>query len=200
MYSMGWLWLADSLKLKISFAEYPLFYRALLQKVYNIILRSLLFVATPCDVFQSMVSYVRFHIIHTSNVLVAVCCSVLQCGAVWCGVLQCVAVCCSVLQCVAVCYTLSHFTQAKCTDCSVFKSVAVSCSVLQCGAAWCSVLQRVAMNVLQCVAVCSRVLQCVAVNVLQCVAVCCIVLQCKAHFHILHPKIIDLFCRISFLL
>ena len=35
--------------------------------------------------------------------LVAVCCSVLQCVVVCCGVLQCVAACCSVLQCNAVC-------------------------------------------------------------------------------------------------
>jgi len=36
-------------------------------------------------------------------VVVAMCCSVLQCVAVCCSVLHCVAVCCSVLQCVAVC-------------------------------------------------------------------------------------------------
>jgi len=29
---------------------------------------------------------------------VAVCCSVVHCGAVWCSMLQCVAVCCSVTQ------------------------------------------------------------------------------------------------------
>jgi len=71
---------------------------------------------------------------------VAVCCSVLQCGAVvgrrsalflsfsvlqcvaaWCSVLQCVAVCCSMLECVAVC-------------CSVLQCVAVCCSELQCAA------------------------------------------------------------------
>ena len=38
-----------------------------------------------------------------SNLISAVCCSVLQCVAVCCSVLQCVAVCYSVLQCVAVC-------------------------------------------------------------------------------------------------
>jgi len=47
-----------------------------------------------------------------ATVRVAVCCCVLQCGAMWCSVVQCgaacfsilqfVAVCCSVLQCVAV--------------------------------------------------------------------------------------------------
>jgi len=43
---MGWLWLVGSLKSLVSFAEYGLFYRALLQK-RPIILRSLLIVATP---------------------------------------------------------------------------------------------------------------------------------------------------------
>jgi len=44
--SMGWLRLLGSLKLQVSFAEYRLFYRALLQK-RPVILRSLLMVATP---------------------------------------------------------------------------------------------------------------------------------------------------------
>ena len=43
---MGWLRLVGSLKLQVSFAEYRLFYRALLQK-RPIILKSLLIVATP---------------------------------------------------------------------------------------------------------------------------------------------------------
>jgi len=43
---MGWLRLVGSLKSYVSFAEYRLFYRALLQK-RHIILRSLLIVATP---------------------------------------------------------------------------------------------------------------------------------------------------------
>jgi len=43
---MGWLRLVGSLKSWFSFAEYSLFYRALLQK-RPIILRSLLIVATP---------------------------------------------------------------------------------------------------------------------------------------------------------
>jgi len=43
---MGWLQLVCSSKLQVSFAEYSLFYRALLQK-RPIILRSLLIVATP---------------------------------------------------------------------------------------------------------------------------------------------------------
>ena len=43
---IGWLRLVGSLKLYVSFAEYGLFYRALLQK-RPLILRSLLIVATP---------------------------------------------------------------------------------------------------------------------------------------------------------
>ena len=38
----------------------------------------------------------------STNVCVAVCCSVLQRVAACCSVMQCVAMCCSVLQCVAV--------------------------------------------------------------------------------------------------
>ena len=111
---------------------------------------------------------------------VAVCYSVLQCGAMWCSVLhrrarrlrvtpfctlellarqrqprvlQCVAVCCSVLLCAAVC-------------CSVLQCVAVCCCVLLCVAVCCSALLCVAgcCCVLQCVAVCCNVLQCVAVS------------------------------------
>jgi len=43
---MGWLRLVGSLKLQVSFAQYRLFYRALLQK-RPVILRSLLTEATP---------------------------------------------------------------------------------------------------------------------------------------------------------
>jgi len=43
---MGWQRLVGSLKLQVSFAEYRLFYRALLQKRPTI-LRRLLIVATP---------------------------------------------------------------------------------------------------------------------------------------------------------
>ena len=45
-WHMGWLRLVGSLKLQVSFSEYRLFYRALLQK-RRVILRSLLMVATP---------------------------------------------------------------------------------------------------------------------------------------------------------
>jgi len=47
-YDMGWLRFVRSLKLQVSFAEYCLFYRALLQRRL-IILRSLIIVATPLE-------------------------------------------------------------------------------------------------------------------------------------------------------
>ena len=43
---MGWLRVVGSLELQVAFAEYGLFYRALLQK-RPMILRSLIIVATP---------------------------------------------------------------------------------------------------------------------------------------------------------
>jgi len=77
---------------------------------------------------------------------VAVCCSVVQCGAVCCGVcsvLQCGAVWCSVLQYVAVCPSKIWLVRAEilmCGDlCCVLQCVAVCCSVLQCVAVCCSV-------------------------------------------------------------
>ena len=58
-YGMEWLRLVGSLKSYVSFAEYRLFYRALLQK-RRIILRRLLIVATPytplaCDMANNNV-------------------------------------------------------------------------------------------------------------------------------------------------
>ena len=56
---MGWLRVVGSLKLQVSFAEYSLFYRALLQK-RPVVLRSLLIVATP----YLYISYAFTHITH----------------------------------------------------------------------------------------------------------------------------------------
>ena len=150
-FAMGWLQLVGSLKLSVSFAEYRLFYRALLQK-RPINLRSLLIVAAP---YLSMGRRSRCRgqrvgsscSCHRARLWAACvpksgCCSVLQCVAMSCSVLHCVAVCCSVLQCAAVC-------------CSALQCVAVCCSVLLCAA--------VCYSVLQCATVCCRALQCVAV-------------------------------------
>ena len=68
---MGWLPLVGSLKLQVSFAEYRLFYRALLQKT-PIILRSLLIEATPYEIFHGCLiwnesSYIRHASCETSH-------------------------------------------------------------------------------------------------------------------------------------
>ena len=55
---MGWLRLVGSLKSQVSFAEYRLFYRTLLQK-RPIILRSLLIVATPYEETHSRNVYTK---------------------------------------------------------------------------------------------------------------------------------------------
>jgi len=137
---MGWLRSVGSIKLQVSFEEYRLLYRALLQK-RPIIISILLTEVTPChDAHVS--SYTVPHTWGVTHVMcvdtrhscvcrVAVCCSVVQSGAVWCSVVQCgavchAAVCCHVLPCVAVC-------------CSVLQCVAVCCSVLQCVAVCCRV-------------------------------------------------------------
>jgi len=56
---MGWLRLVDSLKRKVSFAEYSLFIRVLLQK-RPIILRSLLIVATQYPIVRPVTPPVAF--------------------------------------------------------------------------------------------------------------------------------------------
>ena len=55
---MGWLRLVGSLQLQVSFAEYSLFYRALLQK-RPIILRSLLIVTTPSQIQRVVMGWLR---------------------------------------------------------------------------------------------------------------------------------------------
>jgi len=94
--AMGWLRLVGSLKLQVSFAEYSLFYRALLQK-RPIILRSLLTKATPYSTHQDKHTphiRVSYTYVHTPRIRVLQC--VLQCGAVCCSMLRSVAVCCSI--------------------------------------------------------------------------------------------------------
>jgi len=109
--TMGWLQCVGSLKLQVSFAEYILFYRALLQ-LRPLILRSNLIVATPYQI--------------------AVWCSglcVLQCDT-------CDAACCSVLQCAAV--WRSALCRGA-VNCSVVQSGAMWWTWLQCGAVhWCA--------------------------------------------------------------
>ena len=110
--TMGWLQSVGSIKLQVSFAEYCLFYRALLQK-RPIIVSILLTKATPyCHRTSSRQGDLSVLQCVAVWCCVALCCRVLRCVALCCSALQCVAVCCSVLQCVAVC-------------CSVLQRVAV---------------------------------------------------------------------------
>ena len=130
------------------------------------------------------------------SVIVAVCCSVLQCVAVCCSVLQCVTMCCSHPIHWVLSFNNKH--TLLCVAVSLLQCIAVCCSVLQCVAVCCSVIvtlccnvsplindatqffgrhQRIVKSQLQfswsCVAVCCSVLQSVAMcySVLQCVTV-----------------------------
>ena len=67
-HSMGWPRLVGSFQSQVSFAEYSLFYRALLQK-RPIILRSLLIVATPYLCGVCTVRSVSAHYIHHTHSL-----------------------------------------------------------------------------------------------------------------------------------
>jgi len=74
-------------------------------------------------------------------------------------VLQCVAMCCSVVQCGAVrhaSFVEGHAGRWLLLRCVVLRCVAVYCSVLHCFALCCTVLQ--------CVAMCCTVVQCDAVR------------------------------------
>jgi len=62
---MGWLRLVGSFKLWFSFAEYSLFYRALLQTRHRI-LRSLLIVATPNVCITSKIAAALYFCLHVS--------------------------------------------------------------------------------------------------------------------------------------
>ena len=78
-------------------------------------------VAVRCSVLQCVVRCSRALPRGLSHTHTAMCCSVLQCGAVCCSVLQCVAACCSKMQ-----QTLHTPVLQRVTLC-----VAVRCSVLR---------------------------------------------------------------------
>jgi len=106
------------------------------------------------------------------RVCVAVCCSLLQCGAVC---VQCVAVCCSMLLYVAVCCSVLQCVQ--CVQCISEGLFIVCCSLLQSAVVCCSLLQCTTEGLF-------RVCHCVEEyikgpfqSVCQYVAVCCSVLQ-----------------------
>jgi len=85
---------------------------------------------------------------------VALCRSLLQCGAVRCSVLQCVEggtvllmpslVSCSVLQCFVVCCRLLQRVEEGVVLLCLFRYLALCCSVEQCFAVHCTLMQDVA--------------------------------------------------------
>jgi len=155
--NMGWLRFVGSLRLYVSFAEYSLFYRSLLQK-RPITLRSLLIEATPYPPTTAAVCF-DFSI-HLYEILKSQLATVAVCVAVC--VLQ------RVLQCVL------HWLQSLVKDSQ--KSARYCCSVclLQCvRCSVCCSVYCIDVIVAVCVAVC--VLQCVLL--LQCVYVAVCVLQ-----------------------
>jgi len=105
--TMGWLRLVGSIKLQVSFAEYSLFYRALLQK-RPIIWSILLTVATP---YQLIVPGCRLAVVNSlylcthisMPIRMHVCVNVHPCVCVRERVCVCVCVCVCVFECVYVC-------------------------------------------------------------------------------------------------
>ena len=80
---MGWLRLVGSLRLEVSFAEYSLFYRALLQK-RPIILRSLRIVATPYDLPYCLVQHSLVQYSFVSYSLGALAVNGVSSSQLWC--------------------------------------------------------------------------------------------------------------------
>ena len=99
--TMGWLRLVGSLKSLVFFAEYHLFYRALLQK-RRIIFRSLLIVATP---YTYILTHIQWNAQDTKVVCITVfvCLFVCVCMGVCVCACACVCVCVCACMCVCVC-------------------------------------------------------------------------------------------------
>jgi len=107
---MGWLRVVGSLKLQVSFAEYSLFYRALLQK-RHIILRSLLIAATPY-VKIDMRKFVSVYVCASVCVCVHACVSV---WGGWGGVCACVRACVCVYMLLCIHMPGMHYVFKHCT-------------------------------------------------------------------------------------
>jgi len=161
---MGWLRLVGSIKWQVPFAEYCLFYRALLQK-RPIILRSLLTEATTytCSNVSSLLYVLNLWKWIWCTTFVETDLMYYICGK-WFDVLHW----CYLIECMR----RAEFVESDVWDVTIAlirsgrrSYVAVGCSVLQWVVVCCSVLQCVAVyrSALQCVAVCCSVLQCVAV-------------------------------------
>jgi len=142
---MVWLRLVGSLKLRVSFAEYSLFNRTLLQK--KPIISGAQQSEPPHRLSCIVACSARWKFL-----CVTVCCSLLQCVAVFCSmssrtvacsasvfvcycVVQYVAVCCSVLQCVEPRVQVFMYSRLFSLCFGVLlcvQYVAVCCSVLSC--------------------------------------------------------------------
>ena len=140
LLGMGWLRLVGSLKLQVSFAEYCLFYRALLQK-RPIFLRSLLIVATPECFITS----------HNTLQHTAPYCTTLHHTAPHCTTLQPTAPHCPTLHRTAPHCTALHHTAPHCTTlrhtaphCTTLQHIAAHCNTLQHTATYCTTLQNIA--------------------------------------------------------
>jgi len=151
--AMRWLTLGGPLQLYVTFAEYSLFYRALLQK-RPVILRSLLVVATPYRLGPWDSNFSSFSVYSCSSAVLSGCRGIYfclhKCKKNLClfpnvsspsSVLQCVAVCCSVLQCVAACACSLTFHRQD-SPCSTLQRTAAHCSILHC-----SMLVRLLPNI-----------------------------------------------------
>jgi len=128
----GWLQFVGSLKLQVSFAEYSLFYTALLQK-RPIILRSLLIVATP-DPHDKYPLYFVTHNAKRCNTLPSTAkhCNTLQHTVTHCNTLQHIVTYCTALQRLATNYnTLQHTASTLKAHCNTLQHTATYCNTLQ---------------------------------------------------------------------
>jgi len=138
---MGWLRSVGSIKLQVSFAEYRLFYRALLQKRPTI-LSIILTKATPYGVScESSFGVVRVE--RVGKLLVQTHCNTLQHTATHCNALEHTATRCNTLQHTAtLCNTLQHTA----THCNTLQLTATLCNTLQHSATHCNALQHTATH------------------------------------------------------
>ena len=183
---MGWLRLVGFLKSQVSFAEYPLFCRALLQK-RPIILRSLLIVATPyqitstsathCNVGESLSLAPQQYAATYRNTSTS---KIEQPLSLSLSLSISLSVHLSISRAFSLSHThsVSHSYNEHIHPTKTVQNAAVALpSQKSCGFRMLSRLERDSQGL------CCTVLHCVAVCciVLQCVAVCCnvsIVLQC----------------------
>jgi len=157
---MGWLRLVGSLKLQVSFAEYRLFYRALLQK-RPAILSSLLIVATPYLYTRSANCTTLGHTAAPCNTMqhtatrcrTCITCNILQHTATHCNTLQHTATHCNTLQHTSTCAIAQIYRSVNLythsANCTTLQHIATHCNTLQHTATPCNTLQHPATHVYQ---------------------------------------------------